>query len=167
MINSSTQMSWGDIAVDSQTAPFMIQFHLKVSKCDQFGAGAYVVVGQMGCQLCLVQAPLQYIKIHVQGTSSGPFLDIEQILKPVRKSWFVSKIREVLQLLRLPQHQFAGHSFQIGAATTAAATAGVQDSMIQTVGRWHSAALLCYVRTPKEQLAAISPMRAQTTQSAA
>ena len=42
--------------VDSHTALSMIQFHLKVSKCDQFGSGAYVVVGRMGCLLCPVQA---------------------------------------------------------------------------------------------------------------
>ena len=39
----------------------MIQFHLKVSKCDQFGSGAYVVVGRTGCQLCPVQALLEYM----------------------------------------------------------------------------------------------------------
>ena len=31
-------LAWGDVAVDNHTAPRMMQLHLKVSKCDQFGS---------------------------------------------------------------------------------------------------------------------------------
>ena len=44
-----------------------------------------------------------------------------------------SQIRGVLNNIGLPQHQYAGHSFRIGAGTTAA-LAGVEDSVIQTLG---------------------------------
>ena len=42
------------------------------------------------------------------------------------------------------QHLYAGHSLRIGVATTAA-MAGVEDAMIQTLGRWQSAAYVQYV----------------------
>ena len=51
--------------------------------------------------------------------------------------------------------QFSGHSFQAGAATTAAAIK-VEGSSIKTLGRWESAASLLYVRIPREQLKGIS-----------
>ena len=48
--NPATSLAWGDVAVDSHANPKMIQFHLKVSKCDQFGAGLIL--------LWAVQTPL-------------------------------------------------------------------------------------------------------------
>lgn len=50
---------------------------------------------------------------------------------------------------------YAGHSFRFGAASMAA-TRGIEESTIQTLGRWESAAYLCYVRIPQEKLATIS-----------
>ena len=45
--------------------------------------------------------------------------------------------------------------FRVGAATTAAAC-DIEDSTIQTLGRWESATYLRYVRIPQEKLASIS-----------
>ena len=94
------------------------------------------------------------------GGPSGPFfLNAEKGV--ITKPWFVGQFRDILRNIGLPQHQYAGHSFRIGAATTAA-LAGVEDSMIQTLGRWHSAAFLQYIRTPKEHLAAIAAVMARS-----
>ena len=62
----------------------------------------------------------------------------------------------------LPKELYAGHSFRIEAAATAA-MAGVEDATIQTLGRWQSAAYLQYVRMPSEQLARLSAVLARST----
>ena len=155
----SKSLTWGDVAVNSHSNPTMVQFHLKTSKCDQFGAGSDVVVSRTDNQLCPVSALLQYIEL--RGDRAGPFF-LDSSHNVVTKPRFIDRIREILTAIGLPQHQFAGHSFRIGAATTAAA-AGIEDSTIQTLGRWHSAAFLQYIRTLKEQLAAISSTLATTS----
>ena len=149
VFNESTCLSWGDVAVDNRSAPSMIQIHLKKSKCDQFGS---VVVGVTGDELCPVSAICQYLML--RGDRKGSFF-LDPDGKAVRKPWFVEQLRSILSSIGAPQHQYAGHSFRIGAATTAA-MAGVEDSTIQALGRWHSAAFLQYIRTPKERLARIS-----------
>ena len=136
----------------------MLRIHLKRSKCDQFGAGADIIVGRAEGPLCPVQAVLAFIT--VRGPTPGPFFR-RQDSSPATKPWFVDQLREVLAAAGLPHLQYAGHSFRIGAATTAA-LAGVEDSTIQTLGRWHSGAFLQYIRTPREQLARLSVVLASS-----
>ncbi len=149
----ATDLSWGDVAVDNHTSPCMIQIHLKQSKCDQVGAGVDIVIGVTGTELCPVAAILKFIE--VRGSQPGAFF-LNSESKPVAKSWFVNQIREVLVAMGVPEQNYAGHSFRIGAATTAA-MAGVEDSTIQTLARWHSSEFLQYIRTPKERLPAYPP----------
>lgn len=66
--NPITNLSWGDVSVDSHTNPQMIQFHLKVSKCDQFGSGTNVIVGWTGTPPCPVAVYLE-----VRGDQPGAF----------------------------------------------------------------------------------------------
>ncbi len=89
-----------------------------------------------------------------RGNTDGPFFKFEDG-KPLTKARFTDVIREALEAVGLPQDQFAGHSFRIGAATTAV-KAGIDDSTIRMLGRWNSTAFLVYIRTPREQLAQFS-----------
>ena len=68
---------------------------------------------------------------------------------------FVEHVRTALQQSGINPAHYSGHSFRIGAATTAAAC-GLEDSLIQTLGRWESTAYLRYIRIPREQLASVS-----------
>ena len=60
--------------------------------------------------------------------------------------------RSALSKAGVDPSKFCGHSFRIGAATTAAAN-GVEDAIIKTLGRWRSLAYLDYVKIPRQQLA--------------
>jgi len=51
-------------------------------------------------------------------------------------------VREGLRAIGLPEQNFAGHSFCIGVATTAASVE-IEDSTIRIMGRWSSSAILC------------------------
>lgn len=148
----ATHLSWGDVAVDDRHQPTMLRIHLRRSKCDQFGRGVDVFVGRTANEICPVAATLAYFAL--RGGTEGPlFIDSQR--RPLTKDKFVKRIRDILREAGYEAYHFAGHSFRIGAAT-AAAQAGVEDSTIQALGRWHSAAFLTYVRMPRDHLARIS-----------
>ena len=74
---------------------------------------------------------------------------------PLTRQRFVVALKEVLQQVGIDYFKYSGHSFCIGAATTAAAR-GIQDSLLKTMGRWKSAAYQLYVRTPQAEMVAVS-----------
>ena len=154
--NPRLHLAWGDVAVDGLQDPKMVRVHLKQSKTDQMGQGANIILGRTrtssDLHVCPVAAVLGYVASW--GAQPGAFF-LGTRKEPIRKSTFVAKFRRILETLGFPQHQYADHSFRIGAATTAA-LAGVEDSTIQLLGQWQSAAFLRYVRTPQDRLAALS-----------
>ena len=156
--SADRHICWGDISFNSETDPTLMKVHLKQSKCDQFRKGVDVYIGCTDNPICPVTAVLAYITR--RGTTDGPFFRLASNQQPLTKQLFVSKVKQALRQLGLPEHHFAGHSFRIGAAT-AAARAGIEDSVIRSLGRWNSSAFLTYIRTPKEDLAQYSRSIAQ------
>ena len=148
----SVHLSYNDIAVDNSRWPTTIQVRIKASKTDPFRHGVTVYVGRTDTSLCPVTALLNYLII--RGSTPGPLFHFHNS-KPLTKSNFTAKFREYLTLAGVDCTTYSGHSFRIGAASTAAAK-GIPDSVIQTLGRWKSSAYLSYVRIAPEKLAALS-----------
>ena len=145
----NVHLSFRDLAVDNAKVPSVISLHLRHSKTDPTFKGVKVYIGRTGDDLCPVSALLHYLT--ARGNHPGPLFVCENG-KPLIKSKFVAEVRVALTEANLPTGQYAGH---IGAATTVAA-AGLEDSLIQTLGRWRSSAYLLYVCIDPRRLAAMS-----------
>ena len=86
-----------------------------------------------------------------RGKAAGPLFVCEdgQFLTRAR---FVMEVKKALELAGVNAAEFNGHSFRIGAASTAAAR-GMEDSLIKMLGRWESDAYQRYIRIPRQELA--------------
>ena len=148
----AVHLSHGDVKVNDRDSPQFLTIHVKASKTDPFRRGVTVFVGRATVQLCPVAAILNYMVR--RGPSVGPFFKFSDGRLLTRER-FVKAVRSALDRANINSAQYAGHSFRIGAATTAAQR-GIQDSLIKTLGRWESSAYLVYVRTPRETLCSVA-----------
>ena len=149
---SSSMLSWGDIHVNSHSRPEYLVITLRHSKTDVFDSGVTLYVGATGDMLCPVAAVLAYLAM--RPSSPGPLFIFEDG-RPLSRVHLVAAIRQGLASAGVDVSRFSGHSFRIGAATTAAQV-GIPDSLIQTLGRWKSSAFLSYIRTPIPRLTSVS-----------
>ena len=145
-------LNLGDLAFDSHTAPSLIRIRIKQSKTDPFRQGADIFLGANHTSICPVQALISYLAMH--SPMPGP-LFIFQSGTPLTRSALVSRVQAALLQAGFSPSKYNGHSFRIGAATMAA-KCGLEDSLIQTLGRWKSAAYLAYIKIPRQELALIS-----------
>ncbi len=142
----------GDVRVNDTGNPQFMTVRIKASKTDPFRKGVLIYLGRTHNELCPVAALLGYIIL--RGGSEGPFFRFEDGRLLTRER-FVRAVREALTSRGYDCTLYAGHSFRIGAATTAAQK-GVQDSLIKTLGRWESAAYTLYIRTPPDVLCGVA-----------
>ncbi len=141
-----------DIAVDSVTKPSRMRVRIKASKTDPFRNGVDVFLGSTGNALCPIAAMLA--RLAACGPRQG-FLFQFANGRYLSRERFVIRVREALQTAGVDCKSYSGHSFRIGAATTAARQ-GISDATIQILGRWESTAYMLYIQTPREQLTSVS-----------
>ena len=116
------------------------------ARLTRFGIGVRIFLGRVDGPICPVKSLLSYLAVRGSAQNGSP----------LSRKKLVEAVRHALEVQGLDVHQFQGHSFWIGAATTAAAC-GLEDSLIQTLGRWRSSAFTRYIRTPQSTLVAVSP----------
>lgn len=131
-------LSFQDVKVDDKQNSKWLEVHLKTSKTDLFRQGVTKYVGATGKCLCPVASVLAYM-VH-SGNKPGPlfiFRDGRQLTRP----HFVTALQAALRNAGYNEGKYASHSPRLGAATTAS-QCGIQDSLIQMMGRWCSNAYM-------------------------
>ena len=150
--DSRFHLAYGDIRFNTLNKPSWMEVVIKRSKCDQFCQGVTVSVGTTGNEICPVAAMASYLV--QRGSSAGPLFRFEDG-HPLTRNRVVSALRTALAECGIDSSLYAGHSFRVGAATTAAFQ-GLQESLIKTLGRWESSAYMTYIRTPRATLISVS-----------
>ncbi len=155
--DKEVHLNLADLATDCHYAPTLFRVRLKQSKTDPLRQGADIFLGATNAAICPVQA--LYVYLEQRGPTPGPLFKFASGA-PLTSVALVDCLRRTLQQTGFDASSYSGHSFRIGAATTAAKR-GIEDSMIQTLSRWKSAAFLAYIKIPPEQLTSISAKLAQ------
>lgn len=150
--DEASHLTFKDVAVDRLDNPSILRVNIKVSKTDPFRQGVNVCVGRSGCPLCPVVAMLDYLV--ARGGGPGPLFQFADG-RPLTRTRLVEQVRTALSKAGIESTKYSGHSFRSGAATTAAHH-GISDATIKMLGRWKSNAYQLYIKTPREQLAAIT-----------
>ena len=127
--------------------PESISVRLKSSKTDPFRQGILLTIGATKNNPCPVEAMKNYAP-HCQKT--GPLFAYKSG-KFLGRTSFTKEIRQLLEMGGYQSGEYAGHSFRIGAATTAA-KANLPTWLIKAMGRWASDCYERYVRTPEQTL---------------
>ena len=125
--------------------------HIKASKTDPFREGMSLSIARTGSSMCPVRAIKKYCQVrpNMEGplfcTSSGQYLTRVMMSRSVKNT---------LEANNINSDRYSSHSFRIGAATTAA-SAGIHDQTIKTLGRWSSDCYQRYIRLPLHTLSSI------------
>lgn len=142
----------------SLASPQQMSILLKSSKTDVFREGHRLYIACSPSPVCAVSAMRSYFLI---SRPQGPLFSF-QSGRYLTRSAVVHLLRDAARFAGLPYHSLKGHSFRIGAASTAAA-AGLPDWLIKVLGRWSSDCYQLYIRTPHNVLLSAAPRMASVS----
>lgn len=129
---------------------FHPQFYNLFLKSTKAQKGCSIIVARVDSSFCPYRGMLSYLKLRKCPSPLSPLFLISAN-SPLTKSWFISHMKNVLADIGLDPEHYSGHSFRIGAATTAA-TQGISSASLQQLGRWSSAAYATYIRPNHEAI---------------
>lgn len=123
-----------------------VSITIKASKTDPFRLGCVIPIYANGTMLCPVQAVGIFIKLRKKFPCSAhdPFFMLPDG-KALSRRAFLKLFGQICRAAHIDTASLTGHSFRIGAATTAAESQ-TPDYLVQTLGRWKSQSYLRYTR---------------------
>lgn len=145
--DSRVHLALSDIKVDRNDNTKVLIVTTKCSKTDPFRRGHVLRIGVSKSQVCAAKPVVHYL--HRRGGSNGA-LFMHQNGLPLTRATLTTWLQEMALRAGL-EGNFSGHSCRIGAASTAASV-GIPDHLIKTLGRWLSNAYQLNIRTPTEIL---------------
>ena len=129
-----------------------VHLFLKISKTDPFRQGVTIKLFKTDSNICPVSSCHKYLQArYVHNPSTQDPLFVTKDLVPLTRAKFISMFKHVLECTGYDPTLYNGHSFRIGAATSAASS-HVEDHLIKVLGRWSSDSYCRYIRTPDHVL---------------
>ena len=147
------QILWSTVFGCSVYSGALSEFkiHLKCSKTNPFSVGCDIYIGCGVGSVFPISALGNYLSLRV--SAPGP-LFLFSDGRPLSWQQLSSSGQSILNGAGY-SGSYSGHSFRIGAATTATAR-GVPDHLIKTLGLWSSDAYQIYIRTPVSSIVRVS-----------
>ena len=125
----------------------MFSLNLSASKTDPFRSGVKILFFKND-KCCPVTCMVKYLRVIRSSKDTNAPLFLDSLRRPFNREVFLSYLKDILTRLGYESSAYSGHSFRIGAGTSAAA-AGIEDHMIKTLGRWTSSCYMRYIRVSR------------------
>ena len=126
-------------------SPDTLIYYLKRSKTNQSGQPQPIHLFRLDSYISPYEPIHSYINLRLASRASPREpLFVTETGKIATGFWFHHHLRSVLARSGIPPDQFSGHSFRIGAASTASKQ-GIPDNIIKILGRWSSPAYQTYI----------------------
>ena len=142
-----------DVAIFKDNNEFReVTLTLKQSKTDPFREGCKISFAPIAGHVCPIESLMNYLAMTVplKPTPHSPLFMCKDG-SPLTRNLFLYLLDATCRRSQINPEGYSGHSFRIGAATTAA-KCHVPEHIIQVLGRWASTCYKTYIRTSKNTI---------------
>ena len=131
-----------------------VEIHIRSSKTDQIGAGAFRAMKISGETLCVVKAMQEIYALGLTLEDSAPLAMMPDGVT-ITRDMISELLKEAAEELGEPIDEFSSHSLRRGGAT-ALYSKGYSREEIMYMGRWKSDVWLRYAKMTQEKLSSAS-----------
>ena len=131
-----------------------VEIHIRSSKTDQIGAGAFRAMKISGETLCVVKTMQEVYALGLMMEDSAPFAMMPDGVT-ITRDMVSELLKEAAEELGEPIDEFSSHSLRRGGAT-ALYSKGYTREEIMYMGRWKSDVWLRYAKMTQEKLSSAS-----------